>query len=135
MQENEKASTAAEILSRSRRVVVGKQSGYRYLVRRLSEFEAVGVLGRIPDLQAFAERALRVSQQPSAEDAAAVAEHSASIIAVFERVVKAALLEPKLGDGGLLISDIPVADLADIFTSVMEMTGYSEKAAEEIRPT
>jgi hypothetical protein len=60
-----------------------------------------------------------------------------SLLGSIEKVVVAACLEPVFGTdptAGPVASDLPLEDQMAIFTVVCELSGYSKKTAEQVRP-
>jgi hypothetical protein len=132
-----KPSKGGEIRARTNRLVESPTTGFTYLVRAIPLFQLVSALRTVPDLRAAIDDPVSNGQGLSAEDVARSLAKSERTADLFERVIRAGLVAPRIGtkDDEIEVADIPWSDQELIADAVLDLSGFNAQAAETLRPT
>ena len=109
-------------------------------VRALGFAQLAGMLGQLLDVSSLgqAARALQGNTgEPDQVQRVLTDPKVATVLPMIERVVAAGCIEPKFGDdpsAGAVVADLPIEDQFLLFTEILELSGHSKKAGEDIRP-
>jgi len=129
------ATSAKDIRAKARKQVTG-MSGNVYEIRRLSVFGLASALGNIPDLMAIIEGLKEAKpQKGQKQDLNSMQKHGSLIQEKMGGVVTKGLVSPAIGEDGLEISDIPFEDVAELFTEILALSGFTKEASEELVPS
>jgi len=123
--------TAASILATRRRRVETSLGG-TITVRGLGFSELSELSGMLVDVSTLAEEVK--DQKP---EKLASSPKGRGLLAAIEPIVRAGCVEPAFGTDptlGPVVADLPLGDQMAAFGAILELSGHSKKAGEEIRP-
>lgn len=123
--------TAASILATRRRRVETSIGG-AITVRGLSFSEISELSGVLVDVSRLADEVKE--QKP---EALITTPGGRGLLSAIEKIVKAGCVEPVFGSdpaAGPIVADLPLSDQMAAFSAILDLSGHTKKAAEEIRP-
>lgn len=129
--------TAEDLLAARRRRV--ETSLGVIVVRSLGFAQLAGMLGQLMDVASLGEAAgaLKDGGRPDDIQRVLADPKVANVLPMIERVIAAGCIEPRFGDdptAGIVVADLPLADQFLLFTAILDLSGHTKKAGEDIRP-
>ena len=129
MSENNFLTREGLLAQRRRRVPTSL--GQDVHVRALGYADLASMMGVLLDVASLGDEA---KKQPAE---LVKSPKGAALLAAIEKIVIAACVEPVFGTDpklGLVPSDLPLGDQLEVFTAVMQLSGYSAAVAQQVRP-